>query len=362
MKKILISGYYGFENQGDEAILKSLVSDIRNMYENVEITVLTANAEQTQSEYNVKVVNRNKYISTLKTIYNTDLVISGGGSLLQDVTSPRSLYYYLTIIFLGVIFNKKIMLLSHGFGPVNNVVNRFLTKNILNRVDYISVRENHSKSDLIKLNVKKEIVVTADPVIDLICDDLNFGNNLINNYFSNELPCVGISIRTVDFQSKEKINELKRFVDIVKQEVNLVFLPFHMQQDMKIIEIMREIYKDKNILFLCEKYSVDEMLSLINSMNLLIGVRLHSLIFAAVVKTPIIGISYDPKIDYFLHELEMNALFDIKNFNADILKKEMHNKLNCSNGEIKHFESKINDLKGKYLISISKINELINFH
>ena len=107
MKKVLLSGYYGFDNSGDDAILKAIIKDLKENESSIDIVVLSKNPEKTREVYKVKAVDRFNLLEVYRAMKATDLFISGGGSLLQDVTSSRSLWYYLMtmeIILLQLIY------------------------------------------------------------------------------------------------------------------------------------------------------------------------------------------------------------------------------------------------------------------
>ena len=166
--KILISGYYGFDNSGDDAILRAIVNDLNNNIENVEITVLSKNPSYTEKVYKINAVNRFNIKAVIETIKSCDLFISGGGSLLQDVTSTRSLLYYISLMRMAKFFNKKVMVYANGVGPINGRMNRIWTRRILNKVDLITLRDEDSRIFLEELKVDNEnIYVTADPVFTL---------------------------------------------------------------------------------------------------------------------------------------------------------------------------------------------------
>lgn len=122
MKNIVISGYYGQLNTGDEAILRVLVDKLkeyeRKSNSSLNIVVLSSRPELTAKLYNVEAVNRKKIPSVIKAIKRCDIFISGGGSLFQNETSNRSLYYYLFQIFLAKLFGKKVFIFSQGIGPI----------------------------------------------------------------------------------------------------------------------------------------------------------------------------------------------------------------------------------------------------
>ena len=91
MSKIVISGYYGFNNAGDEALLTAILAALRAKEPKADITVISGNPGNTIAKHQVKSLYRFAAVRLLRAIREADLVISGGGSLLQDVTSKRSL-------------------------------------------------------------------------------------------------------------------------------------------------------------------------------------------------------------------------------------------------------------------------------
>jgi len=112
MHRIVISGYYGFNNIGDESILKAVVENLQERLRRIEITVLSQNPENTREKFGVKAVGRMKPVQIIRSIFKCDLLISGGGSLLQDVTSKRSILYYLAIMWIAILFRKKVFIYS----------------------------------------------------------------------------------------------------------------------------------------------------------------------------------------------------------------------------------------------------------
>lgn len=117
MSRLVISGYYGFGNAGDEAMLAAILEAILEVVPEADITVISGNPRHTAEKHGVKAVGRFDVTGIFNAIKRCDLLISGGGSLLQDVTSNRSLYYYLSIISLANMLGKKVMLYAQGMGP-----------------------------------------------------------------------------------------------------------------------------------------------------------------------------------------------------------------------------------------------------
>lgn len=104
---IIISGYYGFNNAGDEAMLSAILNALRTAFSDPQITVISGNPEITAHTFHVHAISRFGMKDIIRSIIHSDLLISGGGSLLQDVTSWKSMVYYLSIIIIGVLFRKR---------------------------------------------------------------------------------------------------------------------------------------------------------------------------------------------------------------------------------------------------------------
>ncbi|MDD2498401.1 MAG: polysaccharide pyruvyl transferase family protein, partial [Desulfitobacteriaceae bacterium] len=133
MKKVLISGYYGFNNIGDEAVLASMIQALDDVSPQVQITVLSDNPERTEKQYRVRAINRWSKKEISNGLKECDLFISGGGSLLQDVTGPKSILYYLELIRLAVWYKKPVMFYAQGIGPVQRPWARKLLARVANR-------------------------------------------------------------------------------------------------------------------------------------------------------------------------------------------------------------------------------------
>ena len=156
MVNILISGYYGFDNIGDESILRTLVSSLREHIPDCSLTVLSHNPASTREKYGVEAVDRMSPMAILRAVKKCDMLISGGGSLLQDVTSSKSLHYYLSIIRCAEFFHKKVFIYSQGIGPIDRPGNRRAAAAALKRADGIVVRDERSAALLEEIGIARD--------------------------------------------------------------------------------------------------------------------------------------------------------------------------------------------------------------
>lgn len=326
--EIVISGYYGFNNIGDESILRAVVDNLKDKIPEASITVLTKDVEYTKQKYGVNAVNRKSFSAVLAAVASCDLLISGGGSLLQDVTSKKSILYYIAIIKLALLLRKKVLIYSQGIGPINSDFNRKLTARTLNKVSGIVVRDESSKEFLKEIGIKKEVIVTADPVLRIPATDLTLGKEILENEgldFSEKKLLVGFAVKERKTDS-DFINELEKAMRylVTDRGAKVVLIPFHFMEDRLLINELSSRLSDigESITCLHQKYLTDEMLSIIGNMDILVGVRLHSLIHAAIMNVPFIGISYDPKVNSFLKSVGTKAVSSIYDFSAEAFLSE----------------------------------------
>ncbi|MDR3243085.1 MAG: polysaccharide pyruvyl transferase CsaB [Clostridiales Family XIII bacterium] len=329
--KILISGYYGFNNIGDESILTAVVENIREKLPDTEITVLSQNPAGTAEKYDVKSVNRRAFTAIAKAVMRCDLLISGGGSLLQDVTSKKSVLYYLAVMWLAFLFGKRVFIYSQGIGPLTSKWNRKLTAWTLRRARGIVVRDEQSGALLAEIGLPEErVIVTADPVLRVKKTDRGIGGGILRDegfVKAGGCPVVGFAIRKRS-QDSEFTNELCASIErlIAEYQAQILLIPFHYSEDMPVIEEIEQRLRGK-VTSVRHKYLSGEMLSIIGNVDVLVGVRLHSLIYAAVMDVPMIAVSYDPKINSFMHSLEMKAMCSVIEFKSDFFIEEFERTL-----------------------------------
>lgn len=329
MHKILISGYYGFNNVGDEAILKGLVEGVKKVVGEIDIVVLSQHPEFTSKKHEVRSIKRTNLLKIFSEMKNMDLLVSGGGSLFQDVTSKRSIAYYIGIIWLAKrLFKKKVMIYSQGIGPVNKRYNRWLLGKILNSIDLINVRDEKSKLELQSLGVTKDILVTTDTVFGISQPNLDMGKTVLEKKsVINTKPYIGISVRHWK-NCNNIVEEIGKLCEKIVTELDAVpvLIPFHFYKDLKLMEgIYKSLDKDiqDKVIVIDEYLYVEDYLSLIGNMDIMVAMRLHGLIFSVLMGVYPVGISYDPKIQSFLHMMDRADAMEVEALDNSILFKEL---------------------------------------
>lgn len=325
LKKILISGYYGYFNSGDDAILTALCKDIREISTQHKITILSNNPASTRKEYGVAAIEKFNPLKVIKAIIKSDVVIMGGGSLLQDETSNRSLYYYLFILWFAKLCGKKIMLYANGIGPIAHRFNRLLTRKVVNRVDIISLRECLSLEELKGMGINKpDIHVTADPVFSFLPMKIDVDALLIREGIQRSEKRIGVFFR--DWKNSPDCN--KKIAEICdylsdSQSAQIVLIPMKHPSDLVTCEEISGFMKS-GAHILRNKYDARTMIEIVGTMNLVLSMRLHALLYAAIKDVPMIGFSYSNKVRYYMKELEQPYIEDVSDFEIDSVLSMIH--------------------------------------
>ncbi|MBP3888670.1 MAG: polysaccharide pyruvyl transferase CsaB [Cellulosilyticum sp.] len=364
--KIVLSGYYGFDNIGDEAVLYSILSTLRRELKDIEVTVLSNKPDKTKALYGVNSVNRWNIKEVTKVIKESDMLISGGGSLLQDVTSSKTVPYYLAIVKIAQLFRKKVVFYSQGIGPVNKGFSRWLIKAVVNKVDGIYVRDEASKALLETIGIKKPVGSALDPVLGI---EVPTGHK-------QTMQTVGVYIRPwIDEAHDQNLisSMIPGLCYLLEKGYSLCFIPMHYEQDREIANTLAKAVKkaalesgklekaelDRKLEVVDKMLSIQEVMVYTSSFEMVIGMRLHSLIMAAASKVPVIALSYDPKVTQFMKEMELDYCLNTtelteQNFLAEVQKVE-----EGKAEQVEHLNKVLERKKERIYLPVTRIKELI---
>jgi len=323
--KLLLAGYFGCGNLGDEAILEALIGNIKTNIQNANITVISGDPSSTKDCYHVDAIDRFSFLGLIRAIRNCDALILGGGGLLQDITSRKSLLYYLSLVWIAKFFKKKTILLGQGIGPIKS---RSLLRAALKHVDLITVRDDGSLKELLDIKVKaKKIALTADISFLLNVPEKSRVKDLmrLEGIQRCRTNLIGVSLRSPvkDENLNEKIKLLASEFDrlIRDKDCQLVFLVFKHPDDLEITRLVMKSMQHHSHIVL-RQCKPSDMLAIISELDALIGMRLHSLIFSSMAKVPAFGLSYDPKVENF-QKLIGSKWIDIQNIDKNRLSQEL---------------------------------------
>ncbi|OEH86711.1 polysaccharide pyruvyl transferase CsaB [Desulfuribacillus stibiiarsenatis] len=337
MPRILISGYYGFNNTGDDTVLDGIITALQQGYSeesSLELAVLSNQPELTAKLFGIQAYNRWSLSEIYEQLKKSDLLIMGGGSLLQDVTSPRSVIYYLGIAWLAKKMGKPIVFYAQGIGPITHSVSKHLMKHVANKVDIITVRDYKSLLELQGMGIHNPpMYLTTDPALAINPShiDLTIGKRIFEKYGLHSTERIaGISIR-VWRKERAYLDSLAAAADsLVTQGWKVVFIPMHHPMDIAPSqEIIRKMKHYQDAILIDEKnMNFRDVVSMIGNVQYMIGMRLHALILAGILGIPFTALSYDPKIDRFVESVGYPMPDHVETITTEKLLDDVSSKIN----------------------------------
>jgi len=317
----VLCGAYGRGNAGDEAILRAILTQLRAIDQDMPFQVMSRNPGETRQKERVGSYYIFNVPAFLKSLRKARLFVNGGGSLIQDVTSSRSLYFYLFTLWAARRFGCRIVMYGCGIGPISRPRNRRIAGRVLNATaDIITLRDSVSLELLREMGViKPEIILAADPAVNL----KHAGPEGVRRAFEREgIPCdipkIGFCLRA--WETFTRPEEVAKAAEYAWNTYGLtpVFLFIEMPKDMPVGEKVSLMLSAPH--YVCrQQHPVEDLIGMLGSMKLVLGMRLHSLIFATAGGAPVVGISYDVKVDSFIKDIGSTACVSLTGLRAEVL-------------------------------------------
>lgn len=361
MKQILIGGYYGYGNIGDEAILEALAQNIAP-YKEIELRVLSSNRKYTNEIQGLYSYSRNNPIAVINGLINSDLFISGGGGLIQDSTSWQSPYFYLLQILLAQILARKVYIMGQGIGPLNGSFARFLMAELLASAKAVVVRDNASQSLLMNLLPSGiEIILGADlalllePASDEIAEDILYEEG------AAELPQpILVAVLKGSKREKKVANYISDAINSYHEQVGggVLFIPFFPSYDIAFGEMVLSSIKAPKAL-IRKTHKPSEILAVIKSCDHVLAGRFHGAIFAAIAHLPFTSIVYDPKIKLFLDELGLDASVMTPLVGSKSIEESLLTDMESSEEIVGKIDKRLPYLKDRANLNIAKLLDLV---
>lgn len=300
---VLICGAYGHGNAGDDAILEAIVHEMRQIDPDMPVTVLSRTPEVTARRYGVRALFTFDFPGFLREMRRVKLYINGGGSLIQDVTSRRSLWFYLFTLRAAKRLGCSVIMYGCGIGPVQHSRGRASVRKTLNNfVDIITLRESHSRAELERFGVTKpEVILSSDPAMILEpAPERDISSVMESAGLRADEKYICFCLRRwPGFQEKSPIFAAAADYAYEKHGLTPVFLSINHVNDGDAADaVTAQMRAPFHIL----RNPMDTGLTIgiMSRMDTVLAMRLHGLIFAAGQGVPLVGVSYDPKVTAFL--------------------------------------------------------------
>lgn len=310
--KVGICGSYGGLNLGDEAILNSIIHQLRNALP-VEITVFSRNAADTLARHRIEravAVREMTQAEVQPEVERLDLFILGGGGILFD----SELKAFLREAMLALEAGVPLMVYAVSAGPLKERASQQLVAEALNRAAVVTVRDRLSKRTLEEAGVTREVEVTADPALLLEGAPLPESALVQAHLESRRRQLVGMSVRepggaAPELDETQYHGLLASAADYMIDRFDADVLLIPMERRVLDLQhshaVVAQMLQPQRARVLSEELSEGQLLTLMRRLDFAVGMRLHFLIFAALQGVPFVALPYSPKVSGFLEELEI---------------------------------------------------------
>jgi polysaccharide pyruvyl transferase CsaB len=289
----VLCGYYGKGNGGDEALL---VSMLEMLPPTVQPLVLSADPRATSKSYGVKSADRMNSGAVVRALRESQYLILGGGSLIQDATSIRNSIYYGGLVGLASQFGLKTIAVAQGIGPLDKSLTRWIAKNTFASCTAISVRDPASESLLKDWGIN--CILAPDPVWSMSATPVPAIANIPS-------PKIAVTLRSHPQLTSQRLNVLTQALADLQAATgsHILLVPFQPTTDVEIAERMRsQLTENSQIVTISDP---KQLKGLFQGVDLAIGMRYHSLIMAAAEGCKCWAIDYDPKVSKLMTEIDM---------------------------------------------------------
>lgn len=283
--RVLVSGYYGFGNLGDEALLAGLITGLHRYGH--QPVILSGDPAASRDLHGVPATERLRGL--LPALLRADAVISGGGGLLQDGTSRRSLDYYLGVIRLAKRLGKRVVVYGQSLGPLSDQ-GMAATASALHGVP-LALRDEQSLELANAMGLAAVLVADAALLLEPVAP-------------ATRLAAVAEEDRPVVLiprGGQEHLNEPLGTVAaaLAAEGVPLATMSLHPQQDDAPVKRLQELVPSMPRL---AADTPTRALAELGGARFVVSVRLHGCILAARAGVGFAGLSYDPKVRGFLNQ------------------------------------------------------------
>jgi polysaccharide pyruvyl transferase CsaB len=312
--KIGITGSYGGLNLGDEAILQSILAQLRQEVPDAEITVFSRDAEDTKRRHKVEravPVRKLSRSEVVPEVERLDLLLFGGGGILYDADART----YLREVLVAKEHGVPVMLYAVGAGPLSDPNVQKAVREALEGVAAITVREKSAQQLLEEAGVRREVVVTADPALLLKPEPLP-RNILKIEGLEGKRKLIGMSVRepgvaAPDLDPNVYHGLLANAADFMvdRFDADIVFVPMERSvlDSQHSHAVIARMLRAQRARVLNGEYTSGQLLSLMGHFSFAVGMRLHFLIFAALRGVPFVALPYAGKVAGFLEDLKLPA-------------------------------------------------------
>ncbi len=315
---VLVAGYYGSGNTGDEAILAAMLQDMRALRPGLEFVVVSANPDETAARHGVRSLLANDIPAIIDAARESQAILLGGGGIFHDYWGCASdsmltrdhagIPFYSGFPLLAALTGRLSMIYAAGVGPLRSEEGRRLTRAAFEQVNLATVRDDASRELLDAIGVTgADVRVTADPAFSLRPNLGQAGAILSGLCPDRGAPLVAVCLRnwSVDGPPGQWESQVARALDTFIEGTGafVVFVPFQALTQYLLTDdvtaarrVMDRMARAARAAILRDSHGPEAVAGVLAGCDLVVGMRLHSLVFAASASVPAVGLTYDPKV------------------------------------------------------------------
>lgn len=291
--RVVLCGYYGMGNGGDEALLASL---LQMLPETVMPVVLSGNPAETSDRYGVEAYPRKSLVGIWSAFRKAESFVWGGGSLMQDTTSALNPLYYGGLMLWAQTRGLKTVAWAQGIGPLRRPWAKRLAYKTLHQCTGVTVRDRASAEQAANWGVRAWL--SPDPVWAL-------ESTPVPGLADFPAPRVAVSLRSHPWLTQARLAQFTEALANFQKAtgVSILLVPFQLSRDLSIAQtIAPQLQGPHQILTLEDPR---QLKGVFRGVEMAIAMRLHALIMAAAEGCRCFALSYDPKVTYFAEDLDI---------------------------------------------------------
>ena len=302
--RIVLCGYYGYGNMGDNALLRAAIRRARAAYPKGEIVAMTAGGRRDIKRFGVRCVRRMDPVRLIALLWNAEAVVFGGGTLLQDRTSLRSLVYYAAVCAISRLRGARVELWGNGLVRPRSRLAARLVLYVLESAAYVGLRDMPSVTEALRITsaecsdriyLEEDLARRQRSASDERVEYLRRSLGLLEGCKLKKYAVVAV-----------KGSEGEGFLNIIQGQIRElvsdgilpVFLPMFPREDKDVCHRLAKLFDGA----VAEGLTESDAVGLMRGAELVCGMRLHALVFASAADVPFVGVGSDPKIEGFCRE------------------------------------------------------------
>jgi polysaccharide pyruvyl transferase CsaB len=315
-RSLLIAGYYGFGNAGDEAILTAMLGELRALRPELDLVVASGDPAATAVRHGVRAVPRDDLPAVIAAIRDSDLVVLGGGGLFQDywqvpaesfLTGRQGgLLTYAAFPVLAALLGRPSMLYAVGVGPLATEEGRALTRATFTLCSHATVRDPASLDLLREIGLSRPVELVADPAFLLApVEGAALDTLLAEIGVAPGEPLTGVALRPWARGADPDVweGEIRKALDhhLAETPGRLLFLPFQPDEDLAVgRRVAAALASPERALVVASPLMPAELAGLLGRCHLVLAMRFHAALLALASGVPVAGLAYDPKVTSLL--------------------------------------------------------------